>query len=114
MSQATILVRSGTYRNKSVANMAFELVEQYKKTANGGHVTVKNNNTFPDCPDTIRIKVDGVASYEFVTGNSDYAPTAPAAVTAELLRPSRSTTLRRHASESHCRRKSLRTSAWSR
>ena len=83
MSQATILVRSGTYRNKSVANMAFELVEQYKKTANGGHVTVKNNNTFPDCPDTIRIKVDGVASYEFVTGNADYAPTTPAAVTAE-------------------------------
>ena len=83
MSQATILVRSGTYRNKSVANMAFELVEQYKKTANGGHVTVKNNNTFPDCPDTIRIKVDGVASYEFVTGNADYAPTAPVAVTAE-------------------------------
>jgi len=83
MSQATILVRNGTYRNKSVANMAFELVEQYKKTANGGHVTVKNNNTFPDCPDTIRIKVDGVASYEFVTGNADYAPTAPVAVTAE-------------------------------
>ena len=83
MSQATILVRNGTYRNKSVANMAFELVEQYKKTANGGHVTVKNNNTFPDCPDTIRIKVDGVASYEFVTGNADYAPTAQVAVTAE-------------------------------
>ena len=83
MNQATILVRSGTYRNKSVANMAFELVEQYKKTANGGHVTVKNNNTFPDCPDTIRIKVDGVASYEFVTGNADYAPAAPVVVTAE-------------------------------
>jgi hypothetical protein len=83
MNQATILVRSGTYRNKSVANMAFELVEQYKKTANGGHVTVKNNNTFPDCPDTIRIKVDGVASYEFVTGNANYAPAAPVAVTAE-------------------------------
>ena len=83
MSQATILVRSGTYRNKSVANMAFELVEQYKKTANGGHVTVKNNNTFPDCPDTIRIKVDGVGSYEFVTGNADYAPAAPVTATAE-------------------------------
>ena len=83
MSQATLLVRSGTYRNKSVANMAFELVEQYKKTANGGHVTVKNNNTFPDCPDTIRIKVDGVASYEFVTGNADYAPTAQVVVTTE-------------------------------
>ena len=83
MSQATILVRSGTYRNKSVANMAFELVEQYKKTANGGHVTVKNNNNFPDCPDTIRIKVDGVASYEFVTGNVDYTPAAQVEAAAE-------------------------------
>lgn len=72
MSQATILVRSGTYRNKSVANMSFELVEQYKRTASGGHVTVRNNGTFPDCPDTIRIKVDGVAAYEFVTGNPEY------------------------------------------
>ena len=72
MSQATVLFRNGTYRNKSVANMAFELVEQYKRTATGGHVTVRNNGTFPDCPDTIRIKVDGVAAYEFVTGNLEY------------------------------------------
>lgn len=83
MSQATVLIRKGTYRNKSVNGMAFELVEQYKKTANGGHVTVKNNNTFPDCPDTIRIKVDGVAAYEFVTGNADYAPVAEVVETAE-------------------------------
>ena len=69
MSKATVLIRKGTYRNKPVNGMTFELVEQYKKTASGGHVTVRNGGTFPDMPDTIRIKVDGVASYEFVTGN---------------------------------------------
>ena len=70
MSQATIRIRNGSYRNKSVAGMCFELVEQYKKTATGGHVTVRNNGTFPDFPDTIRIKLEGVADYEFVTGDA--------------------------------------------
>jgi hypothetical protein len=70
MSTATIRIRNGSYRNKSVSGMCFELVEQYKKTATGGHVTVRNNGTFPDFPDTIRIKLDGVADYEFVTGDA--------------------------------------------
>jgi hypothetical protein len=70
MSQATILILKGSYRNKDVNGLRFELVEQYKKTATGGHVTVRNNDTFPDCPDTIRIKVSGVADYEFVSGES--------------------------------------------
>jgi hypothetical protein len=69
MSKATILIRKGTYRNKPVDGKVFELVEQYKKTASGGHVTVRNGGVFPDMPDTIRIKVAGVAAYEFVTGS---------------------------------------------
>lgn len=72
MSNATILIRKGTYRNKSVDGKVFELVEQYKKTATGGHVTVRNGGAFADCPDTIRIKVDGVGAYEFVSGFQDF------------------------------------------
>jgi hypothetical protein len=68
---ATIRVRSGSYRNKSVANMCFELVEQYKKTAKGGHITVRNGGQFPNCPDTIRVSVDGVSAYEFVSGDAE-------------------------------------------
>ena len=68
MSAATIMIRKGTYRNKSVAGQVFELVEQYKKTASGAHVTVKNGGAFPGFPDEIRVKIDGVADYEFVTG----------------------------------------------
>jgi hypothetical protein len=68
---ATIRVRSGSYRNKSVANMCFELVEQYKKTAKGGHITVRNGGQFPNCPDTIRVSVNGVSAYEFVSGDAE-------------------------------------------
>lgn len=78
MSQAVIRVRSGAYRTTDVSGMTFELVEQYKKTAKGGYVTVKNNSMFPGFPDEIRIKVDGVSSYEFVSG--DFVPEDKAAV----------------------------------
>jgi len=42
-------------------------VEQYKTTAKGGYVTVKNGGVFPGMPDVIRVKVEGVSSYEFVS-----------------------------------------------
>ena len=83
MSKATVCIKEGTYRNKSVNGQVFELVEQYKKTASGGHVTVRNGGVFENCPDTIRIKVSGVAAYEFVSGFSTVEDVAPEAVTME-------------------------------
>jgi hypothetical protein len=68
MSKAFIRIKSGAYRTTDVSGMTFELVEQYKQTAKGGYVTVINNGAFPGFPDEIRVKVDGVASYEFVSG----------------------------------------------
>ncbi len=73
MSKAIIRILNGSYRNKDVNGLRFELVEQYKKTATGGHVTVRNDDIFPDCPATIRIKVSGVADYEFVSGSAEPA-----------------------------------------
>ena len=75
MSQATIRIKSGMYRNFDAEGKVFALVEQYKKTAKGGYVTVLNGDTFPGFPDEIRIKVSGPADYEFVTG-SDAVPAA--------------------------------------
>jgi len=69
MTQATIRIRQGSYRNKSVAGMTFELVEQFKTTNKNRFVTVRNNDSFPNMPDTIRINVDSPADYEFVTGS---------------------------------------------
>jgi hypothetical protein len=66
-STAFVRIKSGAYRTTDVSGQVFQLVEQYKSTAKGGYVTVKNGGKFPGFPDEIRVKVDGVASYEFVT-----------------------------------------------
>lgn len=67
MSQSFIRVKTGQYRNFDVSGQVFELVEQYKVGAKGGFVTVKNGGKFPGYADDIRIKVDNIAAYEFVS-----------------------------------------------
>jgi hypothetical protein len=69
MSTSFIRVRSGAYRTTDVSGQVFQLVEQYKSTAKGGYVTVKNGGKFPGFPEDIRVKVEGVADYEFVGGD---------------------------------------------
>ena len=68
MTQATVCIRSGFYRNTKVDGMTFELVEPFKSTSTGSFVTVKNNGSFPGFPDKLRIKVDSIASYEYING----------------------------------------------
>jgi len=67
MSNSYIRVVSGTYRNKSVAGMCFELVEQLTTTGKNSFVKVRNNGQFPNMPETIRVNVTGTHDYEFVT-----------------------------------------------
>ncbi len=67
MSQSFIRIRNGAYRTADVSGRVFELVEQFKTTAKGGYVTVKNGGEFPGFPDEIRVKVTGPFDYEFVT-----------------------------------------------
>jgi len=71
MTKAFVRIKSGAYRTTDVSGKVFQLVEQYKSTAKGGYVTVKNGGQFPGFPDDIRVKVDGVAAYEFV-GEGEY------------------------------------------
>ncbi len=70
MSNANIRIVEGSYRNKSVAGMTFELVEQFKRTNKNSFVTVRNNGVFPGMPDTIRVNVDSPMSYQFVNGSA--------------------------------------------
>ena len=82
MSQATIRIKSGMYRTFDAAGKVFALVEQYKRTAKGGYVTVVNGGAFEGFPDEIRIKVEGPADYEFVSGEAlAEAPVAEAVST---------------------------------
>ena len=67
MSVSFIRIKTGAYRTTDVSNQVFQLVEQYKLTAKGGYVTVKNGRRFPGMPEDIRVKVEGMSDYEFVS-----------------------------------------------
>ena len=81
MSQSFVRIKSGAYRTTDASGLVFQLVEQYKQTAKGGFVTVVNGGTFPGFPEQIRIKVDGPAAYEFVSGSDIPANVAVAPAT---------------------------------
>ena len=67
MTVSFIRIKSGAYRTTEVSGQIFQLVEQYKNTAKGGYVTVKNGGRFPGFPEDIRVKVEGMSDYEFVS-----------------------------------------------
>jgi hypothetical protein len=62
-----IRIKAGAYRHTDVSGEVFQLVEQYKTTAKGGYVTVRNGGKFPGFSDNIRVKVAGMSDYEFVS-----------------------------------------------
>jgi hypothetical protein len=67
---SAIRVISGVYRNRPVRNIAFNLVSGLQSGAKGNFVTVENNGAFPNCPDTIRIKVNNISDIEYVNGDA--------------------------------------------
>ena len=67
MTVSFIKIKNGAYRTTEVSGQVFQLVEQYKNTAKGGYVTVKNGGKFPGFPEDIRVKVEGMTDYEFVS-----------------------------------------------
>ena len=63
---AKILVKNGSYRNRPVNNIAFELVKGFTNGAGGSYVTVKADGYFgPDMPEAVRIRVDSIEDVEF-------------------------------------------------
>jgi len=67
---SAIRIVRGEYRGKAVKNQNFALVSGFQTGAKGGYVTVQNDGTFPNCPSTIRIKVDAISDYEMVNGDT--------------------------------------------
>jgi len=81
---SAVRVLRGEYRGNKIADSVFTLVSGFQTGARGSYVTVQNNNTFPKCPDTIRIRVDNIQDIEYtvpMTENTIAQPTV--AATAE-------------------------------
>jgi hypothetical protein len=79
---SAIRVVNGTYRNKPVRNQEFFLVSGFQSGAKGNYVTVKNNGTFPNCPETIRISVDNISDIEYTNGMTTEKSSEPTQVRA--------------------------------
>ena len=62
---SAVRVLRGEYRGNKIADSVFTLVSGFQTGARGSYVTVQNNNTFPKCPDTIRIRVDNIQDIEY-------------------------------------------------
>jgi ATPase family associated with various cellular activities (AAA) len=67
---SAIRILRGEYRGKTVKNQSFALVSGFQTGAKGGYVTVQNNGTFPNCPATVRIRVDAISDYEMINGDA--------------------------------------------
>jgi hypothetical protein len=65
MSQKVQIV-NGFYRNFNAAGKVFTLVEQF----NGKTVKVQNDGNFPGFPAVIKLKVNSVMDYQFVSGDA--------------------------------------------
>lgn len=67
MTVSFIKIKNGAYRTTDVSGQVFQLVEQFKTTAKGNYVTVKNGGKFPGFPEDIRVKVEGMSDYDFAS-----------------------------------------------
>ena len=67
---SAIRIVNGEYRKNSVRNVVFTLVSGFASGAKGNYVTVKNDGNFPNCPDTIRVRVDSIRDFEYVNGDA--------------------------------------------
>jgi len=64
-----IRVKDGTYRNNPVDGVVFRLAEQFKTTPKGSYVTVYNDDKFMGMPEKLRVKVNSLTDYEFVSAD---------------------------------------------
>jgi hypothetical protein len=65
---STIIVKDGVYRNTAVVNQTFELVKGFQTGRKGGFVTVKSAGAFGPEFDVVRIRVNGIDSIEYTSG----------------------------------------------
>ena len=83
MTQATVKIKQGVCRDatgkvQNVAGKVFPLIKQYTPGKKGGFVTVDGTALFGK--PKLRVKVPGVAAYEFVTGTLEAAVAESASV----------------------------------
>ena len=64
---SSVRIVRGEYRNKTIVNQVFALVSGFQTGARGNYITVRNDGAFPNCPETIRVRVDSIEDVEYTS-----------------------------------------------
>lgn len=65
---SVIRVLNGSYRNIPVINTEFKLIKGFQLGKKGNYITVRNEGQFPIAIDTIKVKIDSIQDFEFISG----------------------------------------------
>ena len=76
---SVVRILNGSYRGTSVVNTEFKLVKGFQSGKKGNYVTVRNEGQFPIAIDTVKVKVESMSDFEFVSGEPTQAVATPAA-----------------------------------
>lgn len=77
---SVVRILNGSYRNEPVINTEFKLVKGFQSGKKGNYITVRNEGQFPIAIDTIKVKIDSMQDFEFVSGE---APVAQVSATVD-------------------------------
>jgi hypothetical protein len=83
---SVVRILSGSYRGTQVVNTEFKLVKGFQSGKKGNYVTVRNEGQFPEFSgiDTVKVKVESMSDFEFVSGApTDSVATPTASVQVE-------------------------------
>jgi len=70
---SVVRILNGSYRNEPVINTEFKLVKGFQSGKKGNYITVRNEGQFPIAIDTIKVKIDSMQDFEFVSGEAPVA-----------------------------------------
>jgi hypothetical protein len=65
---SAIRIVNGVYRNRPVNNVTFNLVKGFQTGAKGGYVTVKSEGHFGPEFDVVRVRVNNISDFEYLSG----------------------------------------------
>lgn len=70
---SVVRILNGTYRGESVVNTEFKLVKGFQSGKKGNYITVRNEGQFDIAIDTVKVKVDSLSDFEFISGDVSMA-----------------------------------------
>jgi len=70
---SVVRILNGSYRGSPVTNTEFKLVKGFQSGKKGNYITVRNEGQFDIAIDTVKVKVESLTDFEFISGDVSMA-----------------------------------------